>query len=76
MMEPAANGAGTPTGYRMGGHAWLINGVNLKARLFFCVNSWGEQWGKGGKFVVTFGDMEKLLADAGEACFFRETTKR
>ena len=72
MMEPAANGAVTPTGYRMGGHAWLINGVNLKARLFFCVNSWGEQWGKGGKFVVTFGDMEKLLADAGEACFFKE----
>ena len=44
--------------------------------MFFCVNSWGEQWGKGGKFVVTFGDMEKLLADVGEACFFRETTKR
>ena len=29
-----------------------------------------------GKFVITFEDMEKLLADAGEACFFRETTKR
>ena len=48
-MQPAVNGAVTPTGYRMGGHAWLINGVNLRAKLFFCINSWGEQWGKGGQ---------------------------
>ena len=76
MMKPATNGAVTPTGYRMGGHAWLVNGVNLRAKLFFCVNSWGTGWGKGGKFVVTFEDMGMLLADAGEACFFKEIAKR
>ena len=72
MMKPATNGAVTPTGYRMGGHAWLVNGLNLRAKLFFCVNSWGEQWGKGGKFVITFEDMGMLLADSGEACFLKE----
>ena len=76
MMRPATNGAVTPTGYRMGGHAWLVNGVNLRAKLFFCVNSCGEQWGKGGKFVITFEDMGQLLADAGEACFFKEVVKK
>lgn len=40
------------------------------------IASMGYQMGMGGKFVITFEDMEKLLADAGEACFFRETTKR
>ena len=29
-----------------------------------------------GKFVITFADMEKLLTDAGEACFFKEVAKR
>ena len=29
-----------------------------------------------GKFVITFEDMEKLLADAGEACFFKEVVKK
>ena len=29
-----------------------------------------------GKFVITFEDMEKLLADAGEACFFKEIKEK
>ena len=76
MMDTTTNGAVSPTGYKMGGHAWLINGLNLRAKLFFCVNSWGEKWGKGGKFIITFSDMEKLLKDAGEACFFKEVVKK
>lgn len=76
MMETTINGAVSPTGHRIGGHAWLINGLNLRAKLFFCVNSWGEKWGKGGRFVINFSDMEKLLKDAGEACFFKEVVKK
>ena len=76
MMDTTTNGAVSPTGYKMGGHAWLINGLNLRAKLFFCVNSWGEKWGKEGKFIITFSDMEKLLKDAGEACFFKEVVKK
>lgn len=76
MMDTTTNGAVSPTGYKMGGHAWLINGLNLRAKLFFCVNSWGEKWGMGGKFIITFSDMEKLLKDAGEACFFKEVVKK
>ena len=29
-----------------------------------------------GKFVITFEDMEKLLGDAGEVCFFKEIKEK
>ena len=72
MVTPAVNGAITPTGRKLGGHSYILNGVNLRTRLFFGVNSWGESWGVKGRFVLSFEDAGTLLADSGEACFFDE----
>lgn len=76
MVTPAVNGAITPTGRKLGGHSYILNGVNLRTRLFFGVNSWGESWGVKGRFVLTFADAERLLLDSGEACFFKEVVKK
>lgn len=72
MSRPAVNGAIVPKGRRLGGHAYLLNGVSLEARLFFGCNSWGTRWGLDGRFVITFADMARLLADKGEAVFLQE----
>jgi len=31
-------------------------------------NSWGDEWGKSGEFYLPFRDLERLIADNGEAC--------
>ena len=76
MVAPAVNGAIKPTGRKLGGHSYILNGVNLRTRLFFGVNSWGESWGVKGRFVLSFEDAERLLLDSGEACFFKEVVKK
>ena len=76
MVNPAVNGAIEPTGRKLGGHAYILNGVNMRTQLFFGVNSWGDAWGVKGRFVLTFSDAERLLLDSGEACFFKEVVKK
>lgn len=42
----------------MGGHAYVIYGVDLQRKVFLCANSWGEDWGHSGTFIIdinTFG---------------------
>ena len=50
----------------------LRGGVVPEGRLFLCANSWGEWFGIQGMFVMNFDDMERLLMDKGDACFFDE----
>lgn len=65
------------SGTLVGGHAILVRGVTLKARLkgetrlgpvVRLRNSWGEDWGKGGDAYLRVEDLEKLLAQGGDAC--------
>lgn len=57
-----------PSGRQIGGHAYLINGIDHTKELFRVKNSWGRHWGKDGHAFITFSDFEKLLLDLGEAC--------
>lgn len=64
----------TPTGYPLGGHAWLIKGVNLNKPCpdgtmgaFRMLNSWGRSWMTDGMAWISFASMQKLLDMAGEA---------
>lgn len=62
-------------GSEVGGHAYLLDGVNVKARCFRMKNSWGRNWGFSGFSLLPFNDMEVLLSENGEACLGLEVKK-
>jgi len=68
MFYPNSKGVITATGNKAGGHAYVINGVNTKTKMFRIKNSWGASWSKGGHAYISFDDFDKLLKDQGEAC--------
>jgi len=68
MFSPNANGLITATGSKAGGHAYILNGVNVEKKLIRVKNSWGRGWGKKGHAYISFDDLDKLLKDQGEAC--------
>lgn len=53
-----------------GGHCILCNAVNIKYGYFTLHNSWGPEWGIDGEAKISFEDMEQLLHEDGEQCFF------
>ncbi len=52
----------------VGGHAWVINGVNVNSGLFRMKNSWGREWGKDGAAWIKFDDIARLIEEDGESC--------
>lgn len=67
MSNPRSDGLMRPTGHSMGGHAYLLNGVDLNKKLFRVKNSWGFEWGRNGYGYISFESFDKLLAEGGEA---------
>ncbi len=51
-----------------GGHAYLWRGVDTRRALARCSNSWGDDWGRSGEFLLPFRDLERLIHEDGEAC--------
>ena len=70
MFYPDADGFVRPTGRSVGGHAWTIIGASRSKGAVRAINSWGPSWNPEhkGRFWVSFEDLDKLLADRGEAC--------
>ena len=52
----------------VGGHAYVLNGVNVEAGIVRIKNSWSRAWGTNGHALLTIADLATLLADEGEAC--------
>jgi hypothetical protein len=82
MMEPDARGFIAIGGDNVGGHAYLLKGVNCQTvcpdgsiGAFRILNSWGSDWGQNGCVSISFKDMAALLKDNGEACMSREVLK-
>jgi hypothetical protein len=75
MMQTDSEGFISYTGTNEGGHCIATTGWNDRVRhngryvpaLRF-QNSWGREWGQGGRAWMTMDDVAKLLADFGEAC--------
>jgi hypothetical protein len=63
------------SGRLLGGHAYIINGVDTKRRLFRIKNSWGRSWGLRGRAFISFNDMAKLIRMQGEVCIATEIAK-
>lgn len=72
MMQPDELDIIRATGDSVGGHAYLVSGVNTKTQFFRVKNSWGTLWGDGGRAYISFADMERLIALEGEICLATE----
>lgn len=57
-----------PNAKVVGGHAYLLRGVDTRRALARCANSWGDGWGLSGEFLLPFRDLERLIQEDGEAC--------
>lgn len=68
MMDTDSDGFIRPTGTLNGGHCTLIYGVQVAPakRYFLGWNSWGQDWGVGGTFKMTFDDFESLMNASGD----------
>lgn len=73
MFFPNAEGIIRPTGRTVGGHAYLLNGVDMEKGLFRIKNSWGQEWGRGGHALISMEDMDSLIRRFGEACIPLQT---
>lgn len=67
MFYPSESGMVYPTGSEVGGHEYLLTGVNTAGRIVRCQNSWGPGWGDYGKFYMTYAALAELLAAGGDA---------
>ena len=66
MFDPDTDGRVHIGGTIAGGHEWLVLGVDVPASEIIALNSWGENWGTGGRFRMSFTDFGRLLADQGD----------
>lgn len=72
MMTPNAEGFISATGSNYGGHAILVNSINMREGYVVLKNSWGTSWGIEGSCKLTLEDFDKLLNNYGECCFLRK----
>jgi hypothetical protein len=56
----------------VGGHAYVINGIDTRTRMFRLKNSWGLRWGIMGHAYISFDDMSRLILERGEICLAKE----
>lgn len=73
MMKPDANAKISVSGNSIGGHAFLLNGVDVNKNLYRIKNSWGRRWGIQNHGFIDINDFQKLIDKGGEVCIPLET---
>jgi hypothetical protein len=67
MMDTDDDGFIRWHGDEEGGHCVELLGFNAIHRYFTGMNSWGADWGYGGRFRITWDDLDAALRADGEA---------
>lgn len=67
MFDPDSKGFLTVSGPMVGGHAYEIVAYNKAKNAFRVVNSWGRNWGQGGRAWLRYNDLDALLKAGGDA---------
>lgn len=67
MFSPDGDGFIHATGNVEGGHAWLLYGINMRGGYGKGWNSWGQDWGQQGTFMISLEDLEMLFNRDAEA---------
>jgi len=49
-----------------GGHEVVADGIDADNKLVWFWNSWGPEYGLGGRFCMSFGTWERLLSEQGD----------
>ncbi|WP_142282218.1 hypothetical protein [Mycobacterium sp. IEC1808] len=49
-----------------GGHEVVVDGIDADNQLIWLWNSWGTNFGRSGRFCMSFGTWEQLLAESGD----------
>ena len=75
MFTPDADGRAHITGDLMGGHEYEVAEIDVANQKIWFFNSWGEDWGLGGKFYLTFSDYQTLLSQQGDVTILLPNTK-
>lgn len=68
MFTPDPSGLVHPSSDVVGGHAWVMHGVDRFLGLAYGISSWGLDFGVKGKFSISLSDLDALLMQGGEAC--------
>lgn len=71
MFYPTSTGVVVPTGGIVGGHEYVLDGVDVTHRTVRFLNSWGRNWGVYGRFRMSFAAFDQLLTAGGDAVRFR-----
>lgn len=68
MFSPDASGVVHPGDLSgpVGGHEYLALEIHYDTQLLWFLTSWGPDFGRRGKFAVSFTDFEALLAQDGD----------
>lgn len=66
MFDTDPQGFVKPVGKPAGGHEYLALGISYETQTITFLNAWGPSWGRDGRFLMTFKQFAKLLADQGD----------
>lgn len=67
MFEPDPEGFIVPHGAQAGGHEVELTGIRADRGYVTITNSWGTEWGQGGRCKIRFDDLALLLHQDGDA---------
>ena len=67
MFDPAPSGLMSVTGAVVGGHEYVLVGLDVEHKHVIIRNGWGVSWGLRGFARITWADFGRLLKQDGEA---------
>lgn len=70
MFTPDASGRLSVSGAIAGGHETLIRGMDPASKTVRVRNSWGQDWGLKGDYLLSYADLDRLLSERGDATVF------